>query len=82
MIYLCDISERCVRIHMRGPKPYQDHQRENKPLFVLQKLLWPALTLRIGLPGSSALTGTSNVPVSAELPGRPIIRVIEGHITF
>jgi hypothetical protein len=44
--------------------------------------MWPSMTLMIGLPGSSALTGTFDVPVNAELPGRPILRVSAGHISF
>ncbi len=68
--------------HHATPKTYQDHQKEIKPLFVLQKVMWPSVTLMIGLPGSSALTDTFDVPVNAELPGRPILKVSAGHISF
>ena len=39
---------------VEGPKTYQDHQGGKKHGFP-QKVIWPPMALRIGLPGSSAL---------------------------
>ena len=66
-----------------GPKTYQDHQ-EGKTGFS-QKVIWPPMALKIGLPGSSALQNDGHlkpVILQCRTPRKPILRAIGGQIYF